>query len=63
MLKDLWSGSPATTAISNSCSTIEDEKEYFFYENGKANNNFNIFGSDTEFVVAGYKLEQWILLL
>ena len=25
--------------------------------------NFNIFGSGTEFVVAGYKLEQWILLI
>ena len=34
-------GSPATTAKSNSCSTIEDKEEYSFDENGNENNNEN----------------------
>ena len=29
-LKDLWGGSPSTTAIPNSCSTVEDEEDYSF---------------------------------
>ena len=39
LLKDLWGGSLATTAKSNSCSTIEDKEEYFFDENGNESNN------------------------
>ena len=41
LLKDLCSGSAAKIAISNSCSTIEDEEEYSFDENGNENNNEN----------------------
>ena len=41
MLKDLSGSSPATTAISNSFSTIEDEEEHSFDENGNENNNGN----------------------
>ena len=54
MLKDLWGGSPATTAISNSFSTIEDEEEYSFDENGNENNdennedNENLDGGESE---------------
>ena len=41
LLKDLWGCSLATTAKSNSCSTIEDKEEYSFDENGDENNNEN----------------------
>ena len=41
LLKDLCSGSAAKIAISYSCSTIEDEEEYSFDENGNENNNEN----------------------
>ena len=40
-MKDLWGGSPATTAILNSCSTTEVEDEYSFNENENENNKEN----------------------
>ena len=40
-MKDLWGGSPATTALLNSRSTTEVEDEYSFDENESENNNEN----------------------